>query len=149
MERLENGIRNCKNSPTIYEDKLKNAILSGLSQISPDVSDVAEMVKSEIGTVIHKNDEQNEYTIKSKIKKLEKEIRVLNQIENEADDNQVYLNKIKECENELARLNSKLIECTKSIIPNGDIENQMREIKIYFKDFKGKKPEKFTIGDIK
>jgi 1-acyl-sn-glycerol-3-phosphate acyltransferase len=43
----------------------------------------------------------------------------------------------------------KLIECTKSIIPNGDIENQMREIKIYFKDFKGKKPEKFTIGDIK
>jgi 1-acyl-sn-glycerol-3-phosphate acyltransferase len=42
----------------------------------------------------------------------------------------------------------KLIECTKSIIPNGDIENQMREIKIYFKDFKGKKPEKFTIGDI-
>ena len=43
----------------------------------------------------------------------------------------------------------KLIECTKSIIPNGDIENQMLEIKIYFKDFKGKKPEKFTIGDIK
>ena len=43
----------------------------------------------------------------------------------------------------------KLIECTKSIIPNGDIENQMREIKIYFKDFKGNKPEKFTIGDIK
>ena len=90
IERLENGIRNCKDSPTIYEDKLKDAILSGLSQISPDVSDVAEMVKSEIGIVIHKNDECNEYTIKSKIKKLEKEMQVLIQIVNEADDNQVY-----------------------------------------------------------
>ena len=39
-----------------------------------------------------------------------------------------------------------LIQCTKSIIPTGDIENEMREIKLYFKDFKGKNPEKFTIG---
>lgn len=66
------------------------------------------MVKNEIGTVIHKNDEQNEYTIKSKVKKLEKEISVLNQIVNEAEDNQVYLDKIKERENELAELKLKL-----------------------------------------
>ena len=113
IERLENGMQNCKNSPSIYEDKLKDAILSGLSQILPEVSDVAEMVKNEIGTVIHKNDNQNEYTIKSKIKKLEKEIQVLNQIVNEADDHQVYLNKIKACEDELTRLNSKLVESAK------------------------------------
>ena len=42
----------------------------------------------------------------------------------------------------------KLIQCTKSIIPTGDIENEMREIKLYFKDFKGKKPENFTIGEV-
>ena len=42
----------------------------------------------------------------------------------------------------------RLIHCTKTIIPNGDIDAQMREIKLYFKDFKGKKPENFTIGDI-
>ena len=40
------------------------------------------------------------------------------------------------------------IQCTKTIIPNGDIETQMREIKLYFKDFKGKCPEKFTIGEV-
>ena len=34
------------------------------------------------------------------------------------------------------------------IIPNGDIDEQMKEIKQYFKDFKGKNPEKFTVGDI-
>ena len=78
-----------------------------------DISDIAEMVKSEIGTVIHKNDEQNEYTIKSKTKKLEKEIQVLNQIVSDADDDQVYLDKINECEDELTRLRSKLIECSK------------------------------------
>ena len=42
----------------------------------------------------------------------------------------------------------KLIQCTKTIIPSGDLEKDMREIKLYFKDFKGKKPENFTIGEI-
>ncbi len=42
----------------------------------------------------------------------------------------------------------KLIQCTKTIIATGDIEHDMREIKLYFKDFKGKNPENFTIGKI-
>lgn len=42
----------------------------------------------------------------------------------------------------------KIIQCTKSIVPTGDIEKEMREIKLYFKDFKGKNPEQFTIGNI-
>jgi 1-acyl-sn-glycerol-3-phosphate acyltransferase len=42
----------------------------------------------------------------------------------------------------------RLINCTKTIQPTGDLETDMREIKLYFKDFKGKKPENFTIGNI-
>ena len=42
----------------------------------------------------------------------------------------------------------KLIRCTMTIVPNGDIDTQMRDIKLYFKDFKGKKPENFTIGEL-
>lgn len=42
----------------------------------------------------------------------------------------------------------KLVQCTKTIVPNGDIESQMREIKLYFKDFKGRNPENFTVGEI-
>lgn len=42
----------------------------------------------------------------------------------------------------------KLIQCTKTIVPNGDIDSQMREIMLYFKDFRGKKPENFTVGNI-
>lgn len=42
----------------------------------------------------------------------------------------------------------KTIVCTKSIIPTGDIDKEMKEIKFYFKDFKGKHPENFTIGDV-
>ena len=40
------------------------------------------------------------------------------------------------------------IQCTKTVIPSGDLETDMREIKLYFKDFKGKHPENFTIGNI-
>ena len=42
----------------------------------------------------------------------------------------------------------KLISCKKTVIPMGDLETDMRDIKLYFKDFKGKKPENFTIGDV-
>ena len=128
IERLENGTQNCKNSPSIPEEKLKDAILSDLSQIVPDVANATEMIMSEIGTVVNKNDEQNEYTIKSKIKKLEKEIQVLNQIVNEAEDNQVYLDKIKERENELAELNLKLKESLKCEM--NDIEAYINENEI-------------------
>lgn len=37
------------------------------------------------------------------------------------------------------------IVCTKMVVPNGDVDAQMEEIKQYFKDFKGKHPEKFLI----
>jgi len=40
------------------------------------------------------------------------------------------------------------IVCTKTVVPNGDLETQMREIKLYYKDFKGKKPENFTLGEV-
>ena len=40
----------------------------------------------------------------------------------------------------------KVIQCTKTIIPSGDVDSDMREIKSYFKDFHGKYPEKFTVG---
>lgn len=42
----------------------------------------------------------------------------------------------------------KLIQCTKTIIPSGNLEEDMREIKLYFKDFKAKKPENFSIGNV-
>ena len=37
------------------------------------------------------------------------------------------------------------IVCTKTIIPSGDIETQMQEIKAYFSAFQGRHPEKFLI----
>ncbi len=39
----------------------------------------------------------------------------------------------------------KKIECTKTIIPNGDVDAQMAEIKEYFKHYTGKHPHKFKL----
>ena len=39
----------------------------------------------------------------------------------------------------------KLIQCTKVVVPMGDIDREMAEIKEYFKNFKGKHPEQFAI----
>lgn len=37
----------------------------------------------------------------------------------------------------------RLIKCTKMVVPTGDIEKDMQEIKEYFREFKGRHPEKF------
>lgn len=42
----------------------------------------------------------------------------------------------------------KCITADKYLYPSGDIEKDMREIKLYFKGFKGKHPEKFDLGKI-
>ena len=39
----------------------------------------------------------------------------------------------------------KLIQCTKVVVPTGDIDREMAEIKEYFKNFKGKHTEQFAI----
>lgn len=39
----------------------------------------------------------------------------------------------------------KLVCCTKTIIPSGDYEADLKIIKDYYKDFKGKKPENFKL----
>lgn len=41
---------------------------------------------------------------------------------------------------------SKTIRCTKSILPDGDFDRQMTEIKTYFKDFSGRHPKRFATG---
>lgn len=43
---------------------------------------------------------------------------------------------------------AKRIVCTKSIIPSGNVEEDMRTIKLYFKDFTGRKPDNFTTGNV-
>ena len=40
---------------------------------------------------------------------------------------------------------TRRIVCTKKVIPNGDVDNQLLEIKDYFRDFTGKHPEKFVL----
>lgn len=42
----------------------------------------------------------------------------------------------------------KLIQCTKSFVPTGNVESEMKDVKMYFKDFKGKHPANFTIGNV-
>lgn len=42
----------------------------------------------------------------------------------------------------------KEVNCTRIVIPSGDIESDMRTIKLHFSGFKGKYPEKFSVGKI-
>lgn len=42
----------------------------------------------------------------------------------------------------------KSIVCQRVFTPTGDVDADMREIKLYFKDFKGRHPEKFTVGEL-
>ena len=40
---------------------------------------------------------------------------------------------------------TKSIVCTKTIVPNGDVDTQLQEIKDYFRGFTGKHPNQFAL----
>lgn len=42
----------------------------------------------------------------------------------------------------------KMIVCEKTIVPSGDVDKDMRVIRAYYKDFKGRHPEKFSVGEL-
>ena len=42
----------------------------------------------------------------------------------------------------------RLIECKRMVVPTGDVDADMKTIKSYFKDYKGKHPELFSVGEI-
>lgn len=42
----------------------------------------------------------------------------------------------------------KTISVTKMVVPSGDIDKDMKEIKLYYKNFKGKHPENFATGEL-
>ena len=113
-ERLTNGTKNCKNSPTILEEDLHNAILNNLKEILPMLDDIAQKVRDEIETVIMKNYDDNPQVIQRKIKSFEKEIAVLRNILKETVDKELYIEKIKTIESQVLKYNKKLklmLEC--------------------------------------
>jgi 1-acyl-sn-glycerol-3-phosphate acyltransferase len=40
----------------------------------------------------------------------------------------------------------KLIKCSKTVVPSGDVDADMKQIKQYYQGFKGKKPQNFATG---
>ena len=106
-ERLKNGIKNCKNSPTIYEEDLHNAICNSLKELLPKSDDISKRIRNEIETALNKNNDNNPQVIKRKIEILIKEIMVLRNILKETDDKEFYLEKIQLLEGEKLRLEQK------------------------------------------
>ncbi len=125
-ERLTNGTKNCKNSPTILEEDLHNAILNNLKEILPMSDDIAQKVKNEIEIVLMKKDDNNPQVIQRKIKNFEKEAEVLRNILKETEDKEFYIEKIKKIENELLKLNK--VDSFTSVKESYDLLNQIKKI---------------------
>lgn len=108
IERLNNGTRNCKQSPTILEETLHNAILNSIKDILKSTKDVKETVKKEIVLSVFKDDEYNSQVIKANIRKYEKELNMLRNLIGGTEDKEFYLDKIHTVESQIIALNEKL-----------------------------------------
>ena len=107
-ERLKNGTKNCKNSPTIFEEDLYNAIRDSLKELLPKSDDIAKRVRDEIEAVLNKNDVNNPRGAQRRIQNLEKEAKILRNILKETNDKELYVDKIKSIENYILILNDRL-----------------------------------------
>lgn len=107
IERLINGTKNCKHSPTISEEDLHKAIIDNLKQLLSGTDEIAQMIKNEIEIVLYKNDYANPRVIRRKMQNLEKEAAILKNILRETDDKAFYTKKIRNIEEELSELKLK------------------------------------------
>lgn len=107
-ERLTNGTKNCKNSPTILEEDLHNAVLNNIKSIFGNFNDVKNKVKEKIEIDIFKDNEDNPQAIKRNILKYEKELKLLGEITKQSEDKDFYANKIRTIESQVDGLNNKL-----------------------------------------
>ena len=107
IERLNNGIQYCKNSSTISEEDLYNAIINNLKQLLSGTDKIAQMIKNEIEIVLYKNDYANPRVIRRKMQNLKKELGILKNILRETDNKAFYTKKIRSIEEELSELNLK------------------------------------------
>ena len=124
-ERLNNGTRNCKQSPTLLEDTLHNAILNSIKDILKSTKDVKETVKREIEAIIFKDDEYNLQVIKTNIRKHEKELNMLRNIIKGTDDIEFYVDKMHTVESRITELNEKL---KYAVSPDDAIMKHIEEI---------------------
>ena len=108
IERLKNGTKTCKNSPTIYEEDLHNAIIDSLKKVLPKSDDIAKKVSDELEIALNKDDDNNPRVIRRRIQCLEKETEILRNILKETEDKEFYVDKIKDIENEILNLNNRL-----------------------------------------
>ena len=108
IERLKNGTKTCKNSPTIYEEELHNAIIDSLKEVLPKSDDIAKKVSDELEIALNKDDDNNPQVIRRRIQCLEKETEILRSILKETEDKEFYVDKIKNIENEILNLNNRL-----------------------------------------
>lgn len=108
-ERLANGTKNCKNSPTVLEEDIHNEILNNLKEILPKSNDIAQKVKNETEMALMKNDNSNLHVIKRKIQSYEKEIVVLRNILKKTEDKEFYIRKIEFIEEEKAILEQEIV----------------------------------------
>jgi len=125
IERLNNGTRNCKQSPTILEETLHNAILNSIVDILKSAKDVKENVKRETAAIIFKDNEYNTQVIKANIRKHEKELTMLRNILKETEDREFYVGKIHTVEAQITELNEKL---KYAVWPDGAIMKHIEEI---------------------
>lgn len=125
IERLNNGKRNCKQSPTILEETLQNTILNNVKDILKSDKNVKETVKREIETIIFKDDEYNSQVIKANIRKHEKELNMLTNIIKGTDDIEFYVDKMHTVESRITELNEKL---TYAVSPDDVVMKHIEEI---------------------
>ena len=107
-ERLKNGTKNCKNSPTILEEDIHKAILDSLKDMLPKSDDIAKKVRNEIEAVLNKNNDNNPQVVQRRIQSLKKETEILRNILKKTEDKEFYVDKIRNIESEILNLNKRL-----------------------------------------
>ena len=129
INRLENGKKYCKNSPSLKEPQLQEAIMAAIREQFTDRDKVKESLKAvEEKIILHSDDKQNAAPLLTRIQEIDQAMSNLLLLVSHSADSSIYDAKFKELTREKADLQKQVDAVEQAVRQDQDRKRKLQAV---------------------
>ena len=129
VNRLENGKKYCKNSPSLKEPQLQEAIMAAIREQFTDRDKVKESLKAvEEKIILHSDDKQNAAPLLTRIQEIDQAMSNLLLLVSHSADSSIYDAKFKELTREKADLQKQVDAVEQAVRQDQDRKRKLQAV---------------------
>ena len=129
INRLENGKKYCKNSPSLKEPQLQQSIMAAIREQFTDRDKVKESLKAvEEKIILHSDDKQNAAPLLTRIQEIDQAMSNLLLLVSHSADSSIYDAKFKELTREKADLQKQVDAVEQAVRQDQDRKRKLQAV---------------------